>query len=260
MHLDAQVLDALACGELDADTDRAARDHLHECAACRSRFDEFVVSERGVSKLLHSLDHRPPAVDVGAVIGRARTLTARTRRGRRVAAWAAGTGTLLAAALAAALPNSPIAGYVRAMFDRPSAAPTSAVAVPRVMRESPGTGSIAVGATRDVKVTFLASQRAGEIRIALSPDRILRVTPVGAGASETTRRYAVAPGTLTVDNTGSGASYELTLPASAPHARVVVGARPVFAIDGRRVTTVAVPDGAGHYVFQFSTPVDPRSQ
>jgi hypothetical protein len=211
---------------------------------------DAVVGADRTARLLRTLDHRLPAVTADAAIARARVIAARARLRRRLVACTAGAGTVLAAALAAALPSSPLHRYLWLTFGRKGAdaVPRSALVERHAAGQTPTGAGIAVTMAGDVLVVFRASQIAGDIRIAFGPGRLVHITQIGHPRSA----FVVTPQGVTVENTGSAASYALTLPASAPHARVLVGADTVFAGDGGKVTTAAVPDAAGGYLVHFT--------
>jgi hypothetical protein len=202
-----------------------------------------------LAALLRTLDHQPPAIDADAVMARARVATAHARRRRRAIALAASGSTLLAAALAAALPSSPLGQYLRTTLGhrRVTAQPKPPPVPATAQTQTVTGGGVAITPPGDVRVVFRTQQAAGDIRITFGPDPLLRVALVGGG----TPAYTIAQGAVTVENTGSRSSYQLTLPASVRHARVVVAADTVFAADGHRIRTSATPDGDRRYVFYF---------
>jgi hypothetical protein len=211
---------------------------------------DAVVGADRTARLLRTLDHRLPAVTADAAIAHARVIAARARLRRRLVVGAAGAGTVLAAALAAALPSSPLHRYLWLTFGRngADAMARSTLVERHAAGQAPTGAGIAVTMAGDVLVVFRVSKITGDIHITFGPDRLVRIAQIGRPRTA----FVVTPRGVTVENTGSSASYALTLPASAPHARVLVGADTVFAADGGRVTTAAVPDGAGSYLVHFT--------
>ena len=97
-----------------------------------------------------------------------------------------------------------------------------------------------------IAVVFHEPQASGAIRIALGDTPSLRIAHAGGPAT-----YVLTTEGVTVNNPGSGASYDITIPRSLARAEVRVGARLVFLKDGTQVVTLALRDTAGVYVIPF---------
>jgi hypothetical protein len=192
---------------------------------------------RELDTILSALDHAPPTVDANQLIGRSRADAGRARRGRRWAGVVAGASTLVAAALAAALPESRLGHAIMRAFHH--APPSTASA----RRQDASGGGIALIPTGTVRIVFRSPQPRGEIRIARTPDAALRVTVRGGGAVA----YTVATGAVTIDNAGSTASYDIAIPTAAEHVRVLVDTTTVFTADG-------ASHQVGDYVVRLARP------
>ncbi|HWZ59952.1 MAG TPA: hypothetical protein VNW46_13335 [Gemmatimonadaceae bacterium] len=185
--------------------------------------------------ILSALDHAPPTADANQLIARSRAGDRRARRHRSWAGVAAGAGTLVVAALAAALPESRLGhAIMRAFHHAPPAA---------TRRQDASGGGIALIPTGTVRIVFRSPQPRGEIRIARTTDAALRVTVRGGGAVA----YTVASSAVTIDNAGSTASYDIAIPTAAEHVRVLVDTTTVFTADG-------ASHQVGDYVVRLTRP------
>jgi hypothetical protein len=234
--------------ELPGSVVAATLHHLAECSECGQRLRRLRASNEDMAQLLREIDHPMPPVSLAAVLARA----AQRRRTRRRGALAAGLATLvIAGAAAAAVPGSPVRRYVervligqagpqarRASTARPS------TALLGVRQTAPsGIAFVPVG---DVEVRFREVQRAGTIRIRLTDATAVRITHVGGSAG-----YVLTAGGVSVENAGSGASYDITLPRTGAPAVVRVSDRVVFSKSDSAISTPALPDRGGSYVIAF---------
>jgi len=131
-----------------------------------------------IRRLLATIDHPLPSVDFATIVTRARA------RRRRAPLLVAGAGALLAAALAAALPSSPVRQLIVRALSRRGAAPSvQRAALPA------GGSTIAIDVRSDAitRVIFRARQTAGVIRITRDSGHVLRIAELDG----TTLGYAV---------------------------------------------------------------------
>ena len=231
MHLTEAEVTTLAHGELPDAQGGEAFLHLAKCEECARRYDGFLAAERDVERLLHALDHAAPRVTADSVIGRAVRRPFPPR-----AAIAAGITVLVIAGTAAAAAGSPIRRYIERIL---------AAARPPIAPRPPS--GIAFVTTSGVDVRFRAEQRTGVIRVKVGADAMLSITHNGGTAG-----YALTDHGLSVENSASTASYEITIPGAAAYSRILVGDRVVFFKDGARIASPFPRDSAGSYRITFS--------
>ncbi len=238
MHLTSAELETLVDGEsLSPRTDRANQ-HLAACATCGVALAQRRVVRREVAALLRAVDHFPPVVSPDLLIARAR----RVQRSR----WpgmAAGIAAVAVAVVGAAavIPHSPLRVYLGRLARIESAAP--AVQQPA----EPPASSVGFTPASVVNVTFVSTQASGEIDVTLSDSAVVRVAHHAGSAS-----YVVTAEGMVVENAGSDASYEVTVPRAASSVHIRVGSRTIFARDGGHVSTAGVLDANGHYLIRFA--------
>ncbi len=252
MHLDDERIERLLHSELPVAADAPARMHMRDCGACRERVAVAEREEAAVLRLLQELDHEPPLVAAGDVMARARsaTISASAPRGARSQWRRRAAGLLVALGIAGAayaLPGSPVPGWVDAVVERigsltrPSI-PIAPEVTPGPAVAPPASGGIAVAPGPNLSIEFVQTQSAGAIEVLLTAgDDVLVRTAQGAATftSEVDR--------LVVDNTGSGASFEIQIPRAAPRVEIRVAGRQVFLKEGARVLTEAA-DLRGSYL------------
>ncbi|MDQ6635158.1 MAG: zf-HC2 domain-containing protein [Gemmatimonadota bacterium] len=252
MHPSDETLQALAHGELPLARQSEVRRHLAECPACERLLVDWKETEAYAARLLRTLDHPAPTVSVDALIARA----APRVRTRRHAAVAAGIAALVVAGVAAAaVPGSPVRQYVERVMGTPSIARSPHAPMTRrtpIRAAQPEASGIAFVPANSVEVTFRDSQLAGVLRITVADSIAVRIAQRGGSAG-----YALTDAGVSVENTGSIASYDLVLPRTLPHATVRVGQRIVFTTTHEHITTAAARDSSGSYVIRF-TDVDKR--
>lgn len=206
MHLDDRTIDELVAGELEGEPAALARRHLAECESCRMRAAELEAARREISRGLAAIDHPMPPGEFANVVARAR------EGQRRAPLLVAGAGVLVAAALAAALPSSPLHRVLTRGFARPSTTAAVAPSVQRAVAPADGNAvAIEVRPGITTRVTFRARQTTGAIHVAQDTGRVLRIAEVGGAPVG----YAVAPSSVTIDNAGSVASYEMRVPSGS---------------------------------------------
>ena len=204
MHLDDRTIEELGIG---GEREMVARRHMDECAFCQAR----AVQLNDIRRSLTLIDHPAPTIDVTTLVARARQ--------RRAPVLIAGAGALLAAALAAALPSSPVRRAIARVLDRHQSAPT----VPRAT-VARGGSSIAIQLQDSIaRVMFRSRQTAGTVSIAEAGGHALRITQIDGESVG----YDVLPSGVKIDNAGSVASYEVRVPAGV-RVLILVGTDTVF--------------------------------
>jgi hypothetical protein len=148
--------------------------------------------------------------------------------------------SLAAVAAAAAVPSLPLRAYLGRLVRIGRAAPP--------VHQSPESGAASVGFTPAsvVNVIFTSPQRSGEIGITLSDSPLVRI----AHRSGTVNYVLTADG-VRVENEGSRASYEVTVPRTVS-VHIRVSNRVIFARDGDRLSTLTSPDGEGRFLVRFA--------
>jgi anti-sigma factor RsiW len=243
VHLSDGELQALLDGEASPERHRAATAHLLVCSVCAARAAGLTAAQQVTAELLAALDAAVPPLSVDAVIARAADAGWSSAPPRRRTVLAAGVAALLLAVMAAAaIPGSPVRRYVARLLGGPRPPQHPAAQGPQVT----GSGVAFVPAGR-VAVLFSEPQASGAIRISFGVERSLRIAHVGGPAA-----YVLTAEGIAVDNRGSGASYDITIPESVTRVDVRVGARLVFVKDGTRIATLVTPDTGGVYVIPFS--------
>jgi hypothetical protein len=195
--------------------------------------------DREIEALLRTLDHEPPpltADDVveaaGAIRGRGRSTPGVHGIGPWVRAAAIAAVSLTAAAVAFALPGSPLPAWTAAVAARmglTGAVPPGPVPAP------PG-GGVALEPA-DLLVVSIDAPEGGYIRLALTDSGRVQVwAPAGAA------RFRSAPGRLQVDLLRPD-TVDLRIPDRTPRIEVLGGGRRIYlreAMDPR-----AAPSGTG---------------
>lgn len=230
MHLELETLERLAGGDVGPAAAAAAERHLAACAECSERLDDV-----RVLGLLTLVDDVPPAVDVDALIARARA-----PRGSGLRRWAAAIALTLGAAGAVyAAPGSPVPAWVATLSGR--AAPPDASVPPGA---APDVGGIVVAAGGRL-VVELGRQPAGTLTLLLVEGVDCTVEAVGAPASFDSRTER-----LLVSSTSSP-DYRISVPRGAPDVEILVGSRSVFRARSGRVETLAAAAAPGVWTVAF---------
>jgi hypothetical protein len=244
MHLDEEQLQRLLHGELSAGPRRDADDHLAACGECRERLAVAQRDEGEIFTLLRQVDHPIPVVHAEALAARARG------SGLVWGRWAAGILLFLGAAGAAyAVPGSPVREWVRsaaawiAREDRVSPAPRQAEAP-----TAPAAG-IAARPGQSYVIVFQSLDPRGQASVSLTDDAEVTVrAPSGAA------RFTSAADRLLIDNQGSGATFEIGIPRTAPRVEIRVAGKRIFLKQGERVVAPHSAGVEGRYVMRFSPP------
>jgi hypothetical protein len=243
VHLRDHDIEALAGGAMPGASGEAARRHVLECAACARQLERWREDEEHTARLLTLIDHPAPPVSVDALIARARQHRARWR----VPIAAGIAAALIAGAAAAAVPGSPVRRYVERVLTAVRPGAPRRTPIDRRAPEPGAVSGIAFVPARSVDVTFREVQSAGSIRITVGDSPTLRVTHAGGTAG-----YELTDDGVVIDNAHSGASYQVSVPQSAPLVRVRAGDHVVFTKQGARITAAVAPDRGGAYVIAFA--------
>lgn len=218
-HLDEEQVQRLLHRELAPPQERAIREHLAECLACRGRFAAVQQDEDEVHALLRHLDHPPPRVDAHAVAARARAREVRWVR------WAAGVGLALGLAGAAyAAPGSPLPAWVEVVVEWMSGGSAQTPA-------DPGGAGIAVAPGRALVILFTSPQAEGHAQVSLT-DAVDVAVRAPSGAAT----FTADVDRLVIDNSGSAATFDIQIPRAAPRVEIRVAGVRVFLKEGPRVT------------------------
>ena len=238
MHLDAETLERVLHGELDADRDAATREHLSGCPACEAALEESRLRERRVFELFEALDHEAPGVNWEAVQapepGRSRGLLV-----------AASIGFVLAAGILYALPDSSLRSWIDRFGDDPPA--------PATERESGGPQSVSGLSflpTAPFEIVFAGRQESGVIRLKLTDSPEVEIRVLGAPVD-----LESGPDRVTVANLGSRSSYAIRLPEGGPPITVRVGDAAVFVKSGVELQTGAPRIETGEFRIDLARPV-----
>ncbi len=237
-HFDDGSIELLLSGEPSEPEVRRLLDHMAGCEACSRRFEAAKQEEQEIGALLSLVDHPVPKVGVEEVIRRA------TRLGRRTyIAAAAGIVLFVLAAAASATPGSPLRSWLVGLLGEAREAPAQD-------GQGPSTGApggISVIPAGEFELVFEAVQEVGVLRISLTDENELAIRSIGGGPG-----YSIAPEHVRVENAGSTADYEITIPRSAEHVRIRVADAVVLVKRGASIVTAAVQDAAGRYVMNFA--------
>jgi hypothetical protein len=238
MHLTDRELETLADGELRSPGGESAHRHVAECAVCAEALARREARNREVAALLWAVDHALPVASSDLLIARA-TRVPRSRW-RAMAAGIAAAGVAVVGA-AAAIPNSPLRVYLRRLAKTEGAA--SAVQ----QSPEPSASSLAFASANVVNVIFTSMQPSGEIEVTLGDSAVVRVAHRAGSVS-----YLLTADGVLIDNGGSRASYEVTVPRASASVRIRVGSRVIFTHAGGHLWTVTSPNREGRYLIRFA--------
>jgi hypothetical protein len=249
MHLDEERIQRLLHGQLARAEEGHARGHVAECETCRQSLADAEQEEHEIHSLLGSLDAPVAAIDVEAIVARAREPIA-IPRGPRAPdprlRWAAGIALAIALGGAAyALPGSPLRAWLAALGERAGSRSQPAPRVTEPTDESHVAG-VAVEPGDRLLILFASNQAAGRAEVSLTDDEEVVVRAAAGSATFTSE-----VGQLLIDNAGSTSSYEIRIPRTAPHVEVRVGGRRLFLKEGSRVMT-GPPIAGDRYLLPLS--------
>ena len=226
MHPTDATLLALIHGELAVGPKAEVQAHLAYCAACAGRVGELHAGDAQVGRLLVTLDHPVPRLDPPAT-------AAGTPRLRRPLL-AASVALLVAGAVAAAVPGTPLQRWIHGRSNASGHAETRS-ATPAPMRapaDDQAAGGVEVPVVHGLTIVFGQSEPDGILTITVAdrPDVSLRAFG-GAVA------YQVGEGRIVVDNRRPAGRYALEVPSALRRLTVLLGSRVIFNSDGRPLGT-----------------------
>ncbi|MGH7554915.1 MAG: anti-sigma factor family protein [Longimicrobiales bacterium] len=246
MHLDDERIQRLLHGELTPSDETFARAHAARCPDCRERVASAERVEMDMAALLRHLDHAPPRVSAHAL-----ALSASTSR-YHWARWAAGIVLAFGVAGAAyALPGSPIPQWVSSVIDRAGTSSDARVVPtdPATAQEDDFVAGIAVAPGQALVILFASTQALGSANVSLSDGDQVEVRALNGAAKFTSEED---PDRLSIDNTGSSASYEILIPREAPRVEIRVAGRRVFLKEGSRMTSTPNTDARLPYTIPLT--------
>lgn len=236
MHLDDEQVQRLLHDELASSDATRVRDHVTQCADCRSQFDTARRDEEELGELFRHLDHPAPRMTASAVISRAQSESW---------SWLKRAAVILlmvsVAGVAWAAPGSPLRsilgralGWVRA--GHVTVAPRATAPAP------PAISGVAVAPGSRLLILFTSAQAGSAARVSLTDDEDVVVrAPVGAAA------FTSDDDRLVIENGGAAATFEIGIPRGAPHIEIRVAGTRIFAKNGPRVWSNAGAATAGAY-------------
>ena len=241
MHLDEERLQRLLHGEREGFDRREAEAHLRECPVCRERLAAAEHDQAEIFALLRRLDHPTPALN-------AEVLAAKARAARHTwGSWAAAVLLFLGiAGAAAALPGSPVRRWIQTAAARIGGAERPVSSEPRGSTEQ--AAGIAAVPGREFVVSFNSPEQGSHARVSLTDGAEVVVRAPSGAASFTSDAER-----LVVDNHGSGATYEIEIPRTAPHVEIRVGGNRIFLKEGSRVVTKTPAEDGQHYLLPLAT-------
>lgn len=189
-----------------------ARRHLETCLFCAGRLESLRHEEREQRTILKVLDMPVPAVTAATIRGRA---VAR-RRSFRVAASIGALVTLASAA--AALPGSPVRGWIRNLLTPSVGASRLPAARPSAGR--PATEGIEFTAVGTLVIELRFPQVTGQIRIVRTGSEVAVARAIGGDVG-----FQVGSGRVILENRRPAERYEFSLPRNLAQASVLVGGR-----------------------------------
>lgn len=241
-HLDEGTLQALLDGELSADESAAAARHLEHCPECAGWAAELRAAAGELASAVQLLD-RAPSV---AAAYHSFSESARADRGRRAALArrlllrAAVLVLVFGGLVSAALPGSPVRGWVETLWERtlrtftsrpapsaPASAPTAVVPAPAGLAIMPVDGR--------VRIVLEAPAPDCQVRVRLVDGERAVLHATGGAASA---RFRTAPGRIEMVGGGVG-EVRVELPRSARDARVEVNGKPYVIKDGDTLRLLA---------------------
>jgi Putative zinc-finger len=240
MHLDDERVQRLLDGELSPSEERAAREHVVDCADCRQLLGAAERDHANARDLLARLDPPPasagkpsqpePAIDFISILEEVRRRGHAERRARRrPLQWAA--GFLLVAGLAGlayAIPGSPVRAWIDRLVARVGGGANQAPS----NQESSGGAGIAVAPGDRLVVLFQSAQALGVARVSWTAG-----AEVVVRSSSPRHTFTSDAEVIMVANHGSQDDFEIEIPRAAPRVEIQVGGTRVFMEEGGRVTS-----------------------
>lgn len=237
-------------GELAPEPGSEVREHLAQCAECRSLVSAAKLEEAQIFDLLGAADHLAPPVSVQTI--RANAGGGAHRWGR----WAAGVLLgLVGVGAAYAAPGSPIPALLDRVVEwvgrapRPPADATPEPSAFPVPPEAGAAAGIALAPGNRLVILFSRDQADGMATVSLSDsgDVVVR-------AQRGTARFTSDVNRLSIDDAGDSARFDILVPRGSPWVEIRVQGRRVFLSQDSRVSTAARPDSGGRYFLPLAVP------
>ena len=248
MHLDDEQVQRWIHGELAPGEGAVVREHVAQCAECRSLVSEAKVEEARIFDLLGAADHPVPRVDVETMLASAGGDT------RRWGRWAAGLLLgLVGAGAAYAAPGSPLPALAHRVVEWIGRSPAQPVVVAPeepispALPEAGAAAGIAVAPGDRLAILFLRDQLDGMAIVSFSDsgDVVVR-------AQRGTARFTSDVNRLSIENAGDSARFDILIPRGSPWVEIRVHGRRVFLSHVSRVVTAAAPDADGRYLLPLA--------
>jgi len=248
-HAEDGALLALIDGELDAAEAQALEAHVAQCAECAARLDSLRAATALTTAVLASYDVPAPSAPSRAI-----RVAARGREVRARLAAAAVLVLLVAAGAAALVPGSPVRAWLERLFaDEPvTPQPMPASPVDSAPPVDDGPRGVTLGASDDVVVRVEPTGAPLDVRVVLSSGTRVSVRALDAAPAG----FELGVGSVRV-RPGAARRIEVTLPADAPSARVLLGERQLVRLtDGvLRVDAAGVRDDSiVHFSIEGAAP------
>lgn len=189
----------------------AIRAHAGECAQCSARQRTIANDDAIIEALLAELDDPLRGSVQPRFAARSRRRWA--QRGIRIAAAAA---TFAVAAAALVVPASPLHQWVFRESEAASPGPVVATSPPAAAVAS----GIAVAASRSLVIVLRHEQRQGALEIHWTVAGDVTFRSRGGTAA-----YQVSSGQVAIDNQVPADAYQIGIPRSVQHVRILVGTR-----------------------------------
>ncbi len=242
-HLDEGTLQALADGELAGGERRAAEAHLAGCGACAAELAALRADHATLGAALARADVAPPTAAAQMSLRRRRAAAQWAAEGRRALLRAAMLVVALGGVAFAAVPGSPLRGWIAGGKPPAPARPEVPALKPRTA-PAPGAPAPAAGVSilpdgGAVRVVLNGAARGLVVRTRLTSSELVEVSATGAAAGA---RFRTAPGRIEVLGAGAG-EIRIALPRGADAAVVEVDGRVYVAKEGAelRVTPPGAP-------------------
>jgi hypothetical protein len=235
-HLDEGTLQALADGELPAGERRAAEAHLAGCGACAGELAGLRADHSTLAAALARVDVAPPTAAAQMSLRRRRAAAASAWGGeaRRALLRAAVLVVALGGVAFAAVPGSPLRGWIGDVVAPPAALPTVAPEAPAPAPPAPPPPASGVSIMPDdgaVRVVLNGAARGLRVRARVADGELVEVSATGAAAGA---RFRTSPGRIEVLDAGAG-EVLIALPRGARAAVVEVDGHVYVAKDGARL-------------------------
>ncbi len=236
-HLDEGTLQALADGELPAGERRAAEAHLAGCGACAGELAGLRADHSTLAAALARVDVAPPTAAAQMSLRRRRAAAASAWGGeaRRALLRAAVLVVALGGVAFAAVPGSPLRGWIDDVVAPPAALPTVKPAAPAPApapaAPPPASGVSMLPDEGVVRVVLNGAASGLRVRARLADGDLAEVSATGAAAGA---RFRGSSGRIEVLDAGPG-EVLITLPRGASAAVVEVDGNVYVAKEGSRL-------------------------